>query len=226
MNVDGVNIAFLAYTFGANSGTYMNSASVNAGYVTPYIKDATLIRHIEAAKEKADLVFVSVHWGNENVFQPSAEQKRVAKLIADNGADVIIGHHSHTVQPVEWITGKNGNKTLCVYSLGNLISGMLSTKNMLGGLMTFDIVKEDGKISIENPVFKPLMCHYDIADFSKKDPEGNPLRTGFKVYMLEDYTEELAKKHGTQNYGKFTLSTLYGYAKDTISSEFLPDYLK
>ena len=226
MNVDGVNIAFLAYTFGANSGTYMNSASVNAGYVTPYIKDATLIRHIEAAKEKADLVFVSVHWGNENVFQPSAEQKRVAKLIADNGADVIIGHHSHTVQPVEWITGKNGNKTLCVYSLGNLISGMLSTKNMLGGLMTFDIVKEDGKISIENPVFKPLMCHYDIADFSKKDPEGNPLRTGFKVYMLEDYTEELAKKHGTQNYGKFTLSTLYGYAKDTVSSEFLPDYLK
>ncbi len=226
LNADGVNIAFLSYTFGVNSGTKMNSVSVNEGYITPLIKDATLVKHIAAAKNVADLVFVSVHWGSENVFNATAEQKRVAKLIADNGADVIIGHHSHTVQPVEWITGTSGNKTLCIYSLGNLISGMLNSKNMVGGLMTFDIVKENGEISIENPVYKPLVCHYEISDFSKKDPEGNPVRTGFKVYMLEDYTEELAKKHGTRNYGTVNLSVFKGYVESTISSEFLPSFLK
>lgn len=227
MNVEGdINIAFLSYTTFVNPGTKMNSTTVNAGYVAPYAEDATIIRHLAAAKKKADLVFVSMHWGTENVFTATAEQKRLAQLIADNGADVIIGHHSHTVQPVEWITGRNGNKTLCVYSLGNFISGMLSPKNMVGGMMTFDIVKENGKVYIDKPVFKPTVCHYDIADFSKKDPEGNPVRTGFKVYMMEDYTEAMAKKHGTQNYGGFTLSTLQAYVKNTVSAEFLPDYLK
>lgn len=226
LNVDGVNIAFLSYTTFVNPGTFLNSSSANAGYISPIAKDSVIIKHLEAAKQKADLVFVSMHWGVENVFSANAEQKRLAKLIADNGADVIIGHHSHTVQPVEWITGVSGNKTLCIYSLGNLISGMLNSKNMVGGLMTFEIVKENGSLSIQNPVFKPTVCHYDIADFSKKDPEGNPVRTGFKVYMMEDYTEELTKKHGTQNYGGYSFSTLQGYVKNTISSEFLPASLK
>ncbi|MBE6671487.1 MAG: CapA family protein [Ruminococcaceae bacterium] len=228
MNVDGVNIAFLAYTYNPSStnGTYMNSASQKAGYIAPIANDATITRHIALAKEKADFVVVSMHWGSENVDKPTNEQKRLAKLIADNGADVIIGHHSHTVQPVEWIEGASGNKTLCVYSLGNFISGMLNSKNMLGGMMTFDIVKEDGEIRIENPIFKPIMCQYTIANFSNKDVDGNPVRTEFKVYMLEDYTEDLAKKHGVQNYTKFTYSSLKDRVKSIISSEFLPSYLK
>ncbi len=226
LNVEGVSIAFLAYTDLINGGCYMNKTSERAGYITPLPNDATLVKHINAAKEKADLVFVSMHWGSENVFTTTAEQRRLAQLIADNGADVIIGHHSHTVQPVEWITGKNGNKTLCIYSLGNLISGMLNSKNMVGGLMSFDIVKDDGEITIENPIFNPVVCHYEIANFSLRDPEGNPVRTNFKVYMMEDYTEALTMKHGTQNYGAYNLKTLKGYVTNTVSSEFLPDFLK
>lgn len=228
LNVDGVNIAFLAYTYDPylTNRASMNISSKNAGYITPIINDQTITKHIALAKEKADLVFVSMHWGSENVYNPSSEQKRLAKLIADNGADVIIGHHSHTVQPVEWIEGKDGNKTLCVYSLGNFISGMLSSKNMVGGLMTLDIVAEKGNFSIENAIFKPTMCHYNIDNFSVKGPDGNPVRTGFKVYTLEDYTEDLAKKHGVQNYTKFTYSSLKDQIKSIISAEFRPDYLK
>jgi len=226
VNVDGVNIAFLAYTYGVNYGCNMNSATANAGYISPFTDDATLKRHIENAGTKADVVLVSVHWGDENTFTPNATQKRLAKLMADSGADAIIGHHSHTVQPVEWITGVNGNKTLCIYSLGNLISGMLASKNNVGGMISFDITYEDGKAKIENPVFNPTVCHYEIKNFGQKDPEGNPLRTGFKVYMMADYTEALTKLHGTQHYGAFTLDTLRGYVKNTVSSEFLPDYLK
>jgi hypothetical protein len=103
---------------------------------------------------------------------------------------------------------------------------MLSSKNMVGGFITFDIVKENGNVSIENVVFKPTVCHYNIENFSKKDVEGNPLRTGFGLYMMEDYTEALTTKHGTQNYGRYSLSTLKKYVTDTISAEFLPDYLK
>ncbi len=233
MSVDGINIAFLSYTYdmlnynpskdALKQGTSLNKNS--AGYIVPIVNDADITKHIALAREKADLVFVSMHWGTENTFTPTKEQKRLAKLIADCGADAIIGHHSHTVQPVEWITGKDGNKTLCVYSLGNLISGMLNTKNMVGGFISFDIIKEEGKARIENPVFTPTVCHYD-ANNSVKDPEGNPTRTNFKVYLMKDYTEALAKSHGLKYKGAINLNTFKKFVTDTISKEFLPDYLK
>jgi len=233
LEVEGIKIAFLSYTYdmlnydpskdALKQGTALNKNS--AGYIVPIINDADITKHIASAREKADLVFVSMHWGTENTFTPTKEQKRLAKLIADCGADAIIGHHSHTVQPVEWIEGKNGNKTLCVYSLGNLISGMLNTKNMVGGFISFDIIKENGKARIENPVFTPTVCHYD-ANNSKKDPEGNPTRTNFKVYLMKDYTEALAKSHGLKYKGAINLSTFKKFVTDTISKEFLPDYLK
>ncbi|MBQ7982645.1 MAG: CapA family protein, partial [Clostridia bacterium] len=41
-----------------------------------------------------------------------------------NGADLILGHHSHTLQPIEYVTASDGRQVLCTYSLGNLLSGM------------------------------------------------------------------------------------------------------
>lgn len=227
MSIDGVDIAFLAYTYSTN-GNNMNAASVSAGYVTPIYNDATLIKHIKTAKEQADLVFVSMHWdwSSENQIPTTSEQRRLAKLIADQGADVIIGHHSHTVQPVEWITGATGKKTLCIYSLGNLISGMLYPQTTVGGMMTFDIVKDKDGIRIENPIYNPTVCHFEIADFNVKAADGYPKRTGFKVYMLEDYSQTLAAKHGVRYYGALSYDIMKGYPKNNISAEFLPDFLK
>lgn len=224
VNSNGVNIAFLSYTYGTN-GNKLNSST--SQYVVPYIDDQTIKTQIANAKQQAELVFVSMHWGNENVFNTTPEQKRLAKLIADCGADVIIGHHSHTVQPMEWITGQSGNKTLCIYSLGNLISTMLNSYNMVGGMVTFDIVKEgENKAYIDNPVFNPTVCHYN-ADPDKKDKQDLPTRTGIKVYMMENYTEALAKQHGSQICGgAFTFDKLKSYVKSTVSAEFLPAYLK
>lgn len=50
---------------------------------------------------------------------PSEEQKYLVQLAADHGAHLVIGHHPHVLQPIEWIEGKNGNHMLAVYSLGN-----------------------------------------------------------------------------------------------------------
>ena len=114
----GIKIAFLSYTEHTN-GIYP-SAKYDAHI--PYLKEADIQGQVNDAKSKADLVFVTVHWGDEGSFKPNAVQKDYAQKFADAGVDVIIGHHPHVVQPVEWITGNGGNKTLCVYSLGNFIS--------------------------------------------------------------------------------------------------------
>lgn len=75
-----------------------------------------IAQEIKQAKNNADIVVVSFHWGNEYTDQPTARQRELARLAIDSGADLIIGHHSHWIQPTETYKDK-----LIVYNLGNFI---------------------------------------------------------------------------------------------------------
>ncbi|MBP3580726.1 MAG: CapA family protein [Clostridia bacterium] len=210
---DGLKIAFLAYTYGTNGLTKDPYSNV----IIPYINDEDIIRQTALAKQKADLVFVSVHWGVEGAFTPNSEQIRVAQLFADNGVDVILGHHPHVIQPVEWLEGKDGNKTLCVYSLGNFMAEQDYDYNMVGGIITFDIVHSTAfKPYIDNVIFVPTVFHF-TSNFMTNE-----------VYRMEDYTPQLASVHGVKLYygHKLTYDGLLKYATDTIDEQFLPDFFK
>lgn len=214
---NGIKIAMLSYTYGTNGRTQNEGSNC----IVPLIEDNVIVRQISALEGKADLIFVSMHWGDENTFEPTDEQRRLAKLCADAGADAIIGHHSHTLQPIEWIEGKDGNRMLCLYSLGNFISTMQYSYNMLGGIFEFDVIKKEGEDAyIDNVVLTPTVCHY-LADPDVLDAQSLPTRWGVKLYRLCDYTEALCRQNGAQLWGEFDLDTLYGYLNDTISLEFL-----
>ncbi len=220
---NGIKIAVLSYTYGTN-GNYLPAGTTDLWI--PYIDDADIVRHIAEAKTLADCVIVSMHWGNENTFDPTAEQTRLAKLIADAGADVVLGHHSHTIQPIKWVDGKDGHRTLVTYSLGNFLHTQLYSYNIVGGTVTFDIVKdrESGKVTIESPVFDPTVCHY-TANVAVLDSLDYYKRENILIYRLADYTDALASEHGSQKWNSFSLATLKGYVNDTIDKEFLPsDY--
>lgn len=220
---EGVKIAFLSYTYGTN-GIYLGNDTPNLWI--PYIDDSEIESQIKRAKGISALVFVSMHWGDENSMTPNSEQKRLAKLIADCGADVIIGHHSHTLQPVEWIEGKDGNRTLVTYSLGNFLHTQLNSKNLVGGVLVFDIKVKDGeKPTVENPMLIPTVCHY-TANTAVLDSLDYYKRENVKIYWLSDYTEKLCSEHGSQYWGNFTLATLRSYVTDTVMPEFLPDSFK
>ncbi|MFA6948422.1 MAG: CapA family protein [Eubacteriales bacterium] len=207
---NGVRIALLSYTYSTN-GMYLPATSER---VIPLFDADTIVRQIAIAKERADLVFVSAHWGIEDSFTASSDQKYYAQLMVDNGVDVIIGMHPHVLEPMEWAENSEGHKTLITYSIGNLISTMLYSRNMVGGVLTFDIVRTNGEYSIENPLLTPIVCHY------------NSSRRGLEVYKLENYTAELCAAHGSQKYGSFDLDTLKKYVTDTIGTQFLPDWIK
>ena len=208
---NGIKIAFLSYTTLVN-WAHSGDLSANSAHVVPYAKDADIKRQMAAARNSgADLILVAMHWGDEGKFQPNAEQKRLAQLLADEGADAILGSHSHNIQPVEWLTGVGGNKTLVAYSTGNLISTMLYSYYMVGGLLTFDIIAEPGSEPyLDDVVFVPTVTHYSMN------------RDNLALYRLSDYTEAMAAQHGAQKNGAFTLATLQGYVNSTIPAEFLP----
>lgn len=90
--------------------------------VTRPIDQSAVINTIHKAKNQAGIVIVSIHWGNEYQPAPSTRQRSLAAMLAKAGADVIIGHHPHVIQPMEIINrGTDKTPALVFYSLGNAI---------------------------------------------------------------------------------------------------------
>ena len=227
---EGVKIAFLAYTYATNG---ISLGSYAKTYI-PYINSTLMKQQMAKAKQIADLVFVSMHWGDEDTFNANASQRSAAQLLVDEGADVIIGMHPHVIQEAKWVERADGTRCLLTYSLGNLLSGMYGGKNALGCLLSLDIIAEAGKKPyVDNVQILPTVCHY-----VKKTSVNFQTDTGFrdfKIYFLEDYTAELAAAHGchmnkskisgfdNELDGNFSLETLYAKVKRLIPAEFLPE---
>ena len=68
------------------------------------------------SENKSTFVVVVLHWGVEFQSLPTRMQRGDAHLLAESGADVIIGHHPHVLQPVDTI-----NHTPVYYSVGNFV---------------------------------------------------------------------------------------------------------
>jgi poly-gamma-glutamate capsule biosynthesis protein CapA/YwtB (metallophosphatase superfamily) len=116
LDVHGIKVAQLSYTFGFNQGTSAPSGSPWIGNV---LDPAKVLAAAKAARQAgAEVVIASLHWGIENSQAPTADQVRIAKqLLADPAIDLIVGHHAHVVQPFEQVNGK-----WVAYGLGNHIA--------------------------------------------------------------------------------------------------------
>lgn len=86
----------------------------SSGVAWLYIKQ--LERAIYKAREEADIVIVSLHFGEEYAEDISTAQDRYAHLAIDRGADMVVGHHPHVTQPIMVYMGK-----VIAYSLGNFV---------------------------------------------------------------------------------------------------------
>lgn len=208
---NGIRIAWVAFCYGSNHP--YNPASDDI--IMPLLdNDEEITAQIRRARESADFVIVSAHWGIDDQAALTAEQKRLAGVMADAGADVILGHHPHIIQPVEWHETADGRKTLVAYSLGNFLSTQLYARNMIGGMLTFDILMDaSGACTVENPVLHPTVTHYSMQ------------RDGLQIFMLEDYTAALAAAHGCKlNTTDFSMDWIDRHVRSIIDSEFLPAY--
>ena len=88
-------------------------------------------------RQEADVVIVVPHWGKENQPQPSPTQRRIARLLAKAGADLIVGHHPHVVQGYERI-----GRTQVLYSVGNFVHTPASSAARRGGILWAEVGRE------------------------------------------------------------------------------------
>lgn len=170
MACNGITVAFLAYTYGTNGRLPKRRADAPAVNILRPGSEKDLssaLGHVRKAGSSADLVAVSLHWGDEYEDHPSAWQERVAFEMIEAGADIILGHHPHVLQPVETVFAKDGRRGIVAYSLGNFISSQnygVSFKNRDhkrartgdGIILRIMAVEENGSVRIEKAEFIPI----------------------------------------------------------------------
>ena len=109
----GIKLGFFGYSL--RHGEYNSKVLYSQG------NKKKIISEINKVKNKVDYIIISLHWGDEYINLPSISQISFAHDIIDAGADIILGHHPHVLQPVEKYKGG-----IIAYSLGNFVSDMCS----------------------------------------------------------------------------------------------------
>ena len=151
---NGIRIALLSYTYGTNgidvsekypyavhylpgNASEQGADCIEEGSDTAieqdFFSEDRLADDIKTARNEADFVVVFAHWGDEYETEVSDNQRHLADIMAQAGADVVIGSHPHVVQETEVIRRADGGQTLVYYSLGNFVADRSKVKKNSGG---------------------------------------------------------------------------------------------
>ena len=205
-NVNGIDIAVLNYTYGTNG----IAVPQDMPYAVDIWNEEDIKADVQKAREEADFIIVCPHWGTEYELNETEDQKNKAQFLADIGVDLVIGTHPHVIEPVEWLTGKDGNMTLVYYSIGNFVNATSGTgkgaaARMVGAMAKVNIKKDNDSVKICSYGVEPLVTH--LADGSGK----------ITTYRLNEYTQDMALENEIRNQdSEFDLD----YCKELCSSIF------
>lgn len=152
---------------------------------------------VEKLSNRSGSLVISLHWGAnfEHALQPCPLNIHRGRKLINSGADIILGHHTHSFQPVEYY--RDG---VIAYSLGNFIFYMWQKNNVESGVLTVDIREDKG---------------YSVDVLPTKNKKGNvyaqqidriekfvPSSVDEEV-ELEDYNKLLRKRKRKYKFGVF-----------------------
>lgn len=210
VTVNDISFAFLSYTEHTNGITIPES---KGDYIV-YLDELDDVRmQVEYADKIADVVVVSMHAGIEYSDDENDVQRNFAENVVGWGADVVIGTHPHTLQPVGYVTNPQGKEVPVLYSLGNFVSAQNKAKRLIGGMANLTFTKNHvtGDVTVSKPQLDIVITHYG-SGFS-----------GIKLYRLADYTSSLAASHGNSD---ISLDFIYNHIRTVIGDEYLIDEYK
>jgi poly-gamma-glutamate synthesis protein (capsule biosynthesis protein) len=165
-DVGGISVAFLGYTYGTNGIPIPKDHPycINV-FNTDYLSNLRdldrdrLTSDLEQAKAAGtDLVAVMIHWGVEYQTTQNAYQEEIADFLFANGADIILGGHSHVPQPMELRTLGDGRQGFVCYSLGNFISSQNDEYTDTTAVLTLELTRdnETGETQVTGYSYAPM----------------------------------------------------------------------
>ncbi|HYN30811.1 MAG TPA: CapA family protein [Dermatophilaceae bacterium] len=166
-DVAGVKVGHLAYTYTiANDGSPTTWVPDGMPWLRQMLWPAVGADGMERAAKAlrargAEVVVMSVHWGQEYQRPPTSDQRRVARQVLSSGAvDLVLGHHAHVVQPCEKVDGR-----YVVYGMGNFLSnqspvvGARFPAGTQDGVITRFTLAEgaDGRFRVTSATYTPTL---------------------------------------------------------------------
>lgn len=164
------------------------------GYYLPDLDDEVATERIRSQITDTDdpdqLTVVSLHWGikgTEHMSRPSPKQVSFARELIDHGADVILGHHSHSFQPVERYNGG-----IIAYSLGNFVFDMWREQNRKSGILK--IVVDDGIEASIIPTEQTNYCVQFTDEHFIRDVQDTPVESE-SVEAYRAVSDRVRRRH-------------------------------
>ena len=188
-DVKGIKMAFLNYTYGTNGIPIPTGKEYSVNLID---KDKIKADIEKAKKLNADVICVNMHWGEEYRQTATPEQEELADFLFQNGVDLILGSHTHCLEPMEkrTVTLADGTKkdVFVIYSLGNFMSGQNANYTRQSVILDIQLTKKgkDNSISIDTVKYTPIYMYniyagksmnrfkiMDIEEEIKKYDEGD-----------------------------------------------------
>ena len=208
---NGIKVAFLSFVEMTNDELPSDYSAI-----VVYMNDPDLVRSmIEEAREKADVVVVHAHWGDENTDETNDYVYNEAQKLVDWGADIVFGNHSHVLQDLVTLTRESdGQKCPVIYSLGNFFSAQKVRDQLVSGMLNVQVTKDaSGKVKPTAMGFLPIVTHY-TGD-----------RENLALYPLNMYSDELALMHGTATVSTDGLPMSMDYIESLLEKHIPAQYL-
>lgn len=181
-----------------------------------------MINSIKYNRNCVDIMIVSVHWGwgYEHMHTPSPNEIKIGHEIINNGADIVLGHHSHVLQPIELYKDK-----IIAYSLGNCIFDMWRKENRVGGVLEI-LIDAENNLSANILPFEQINFQIKM-DIAESDQFNNSLIVD-KIQsepQYYDYANKKRKSHQREvikyyltNFYRLPLKINIFYLKNLMST--------
>ena len=165
VNIKNLKVGILAYTYGTNYYSEEKLYNLNiTNMIVPktsslfeQVKNDVINDFNELKKQNVDLIIVLPHMGSQFAIKQNEMQKTWNKIFADNGASIVLGDHSHSVQPLEYI-----NDCFIVNSPGNFANQYTDNNGDATSIVNIYIDKNTKKV-INSSI---------IPMFTKSDEKG------------------------------------------------------
>ena len=167
-NIKGINVAVIAYAYESSSIERQGESYISQRLWEDEDLVKEDIKNVRALG--ADVVVLSFHWGEEFSRSYSSAHEDLAKEYIAAGADIILGHHPHVVQPIKRYTVETEDGTtregVVAYSLGNFICNQRDRYNIAGIVLYLPVTMDvDGSISIGQLSYVPTLIRHTRITF-------------------------------------------------------------
>ena len=204
-DLNGIKTAFLSFTYGTNGIPIPEGKEYCVNLID---KDFMKSKIDQAKEEGAELICVSMHWGDEYKTKQNATQEDLAEFLIKNDVKVILGCHPHVLEPMELKTVEMEDGTtktgFVIYSMGNFFSAQ-TFENTRNTLILNVQVRKNGvtnEVSIDNATYTPI---YVYDNNSGQNPNANG-KDRYELLDIETIIKEYESGIGNWNQAMYNLA--------------------